>query len=264
MEFCEAGDNVIFWSDGPSSQFKNRFMLEYMKILTNKFDLWSLRWNFFATSHGKGAIDGVGGSLKRTVHTYVKARQAVVQNAMDFVNTIKSHESAVIVHHVPSTAIDDFYQSSISATLESAPKKPGIKSSHYWECLSTDLDIKMERLTPVLSESETWEIPPIHLPASETAGPSRSTGSLVMGDYVVVKFQGCDYVGRVTRVYSTVDFDGTFMRKKRENIFSFPMNPDNSAFGLEDVVAQLNRPSKLRRGDAYDFTSSQYDFSTVR
>ncbi len=26
-----------------------------------------LKWNFFATSHGKGAVDGLGGTVKRSV-----------------------------------------------------------------------------------------------------------------------------------------------------------------------------------------------------
>ena len=35
-----------------------------------------IRWNFFATSHGKGVVDGIGGTLKRTVWRHVKAERA--------------------------------------------------------------------------------------------------------------------------------------------------------------------------------------------
>ncbi|ELU11480.1 hypothetical protein CAPTEDRAFT_193886 [Capitella teleta] len=40
-----------------------------------------LEWNFFVTSHGKGAVDGIGGTVKRSVWRYVKAGHASVQNA---------------------------------------------------------------------------------------------------------------------------------------------------------------------------------------
>lgn len=59
---CDASDDVIFWSDGPASQFKNKFMLKYFKYMQmakSKFSLNKIEWNFFATSYGKGAIDGV-------------------------------------------------------------------------------------------------------------------------------------------------------------------------------------------------------------
>lgn len=42
-------------------------------------------WNYFATSHGKGPVDGIGGSLKRQVFDQVKKRKCLVVNAADFV-----------------------------------------------------------------------------------------------------------------------------------------------------------------------------------
>ena len=47
------------------------------------------RWNFFATSHGKGAVDGVGGVLKRRAWNKVNARQVVIQNAAESTDAVK-------------------------------------------------------------------------------------------------------------------------------------------------------------------------------
>ena len=53
-------DTVNYWSDGPSSQFKNQF--NFTNLLFHEYDHHaSADWNFFATSHGKGENDGVGG-----------------------------------------------------------------------------------------------------------------------------------------------------------------------------------------------------------
>ena len=40
---------------------------------------------FFATSHGKGPVDGIGGSVKRHVWTAVKTRKVIVNDAASFV-----------------------------------------------------------------------------------------------------------------------------------------------------------------------------------
>ena len=42
-------------------------------------------WYFFATSHGKGAVDGVGAIVKRAVWSQVKQRKVEINNAEDFV-----------------------------------------------------------------------------------------------------------------------------------------------------------------------------------
>ena len=48
------------------------------------------QWFFFATSHGKGAVDGVGGVAKRAVWNQVKLRKVIIDSAEDFLNCAKS------------------------------------------------------------------------------------------------------------------------------------------------------------------------------
>src|SRR5258705_10626136 len=50
---------------GCAGQYKNRF--NFINICHHSFDFnLDCEWNFFATSHGKGPCDGVGGTVKRT------------------------------------------------------------------------------------------------------------------------------------------------------------------------------------------------------
>ncbi|XP_063223012.1 uncharacterized protein LOC134531252 [Bacillus rossius redtenbacheri] len=58
--------HIIYFSDGSSSQYKNKKNLINVCHHKNDFGL-SAEWNFFATSHGKNACDGVGGTTKREV-----------------------------------------------------------------------------------------------------------------------------------------------------------------------------------------------------
>lgn len=87
------------WSDGPSSQFKNRFIANAIEHLEKKFEL-KIIWNYFATSHGKGCVDGIGATVKSIVRKHVKARDCIVNNASDFVQAFNRTKSKIIVEEL--------------------------------------------------------------------------------------------------------------------------------------------------------------------
>jgi len=67
--------------------------LSYLQI---RYSLDFLQWNFFATSHGKGCVDGVGGTVKRLVWNKVKSRKVTVTGAEDFVNALKNDSISTV------------------------------------------------------------------------------------------------------------------------------------------------------------------------
>lgn len=64
-----------FFSDGAASQFKQHYLFSNLGWFKESYSLDELTWNFFATSHGKGAVDGVGGAIKRLVHRQIMGRK---------------------------------------------------------------------------------------------------------------------------------------------------------------------------------------------
>ena len=72
-------EKVVFFSDGPSSQFKQRFLLSSITLFNR-----NIVWNFFATSHGKGPVDGIGGSTTRLVSSEVMSGKAEVTTSTEF------------------------------------------------------------------------------------------------------------------------------------------------------------------------------------
>ena len=52
--------------DGATLQFKQSYLFSNLHSWEMENDI-ELSWNFFATSHGKGDVDGIGGTIKRTV-----------------------------------------------------------------------------------------------------------------------------------------------------------------------------------------------------
>ena len=57
--------------DGPVSHFKNKFILAILAPVQRKHGI-EITWNFFATSHSKGPVDGIGGAVKRLVWIAVR------------------------------------------------------------------------------------------------------------------------------------------------------------------------------------------------
>ena len=71
------------FSDGCEAQFKNRYTLSNLTFMRKDFGVDG-EWSFFASSHGKGAVDGVGGVVKRAVWNAVRTRKAVARDAREF------------------------------------------------------------------------------------------------------------------------------------------------------------------------------------
>ena len=54
---------IIYFSDGAGSQYKNR--TNFSNLCHHELDFGvKAKWHFSATSHGKGACDGIGGTVK--------------------------------------------------------------------------------------------------------------------------------------------------------------------------------------------------------
>ena len=73
--------NVIVWSDGCAAQFRSR----YVFFLLSKFEASiNLSWFYNEWHHGKGPMDGIGGTLKNAVYRDVKSGKAIINDAKEF------------------------------------------------------------------------------------------------------------------------------------------------------------------------------------
>lgn len=80
---------VVIWSDNPSSQFKNKYIMRSVKVLSELLRK-EISWSFFAAQHGKGVVDGIGACVKLFVRRKVINRQVVVNDAVSFADTAKT------------------------------------------------------------------------------------------------------------------------------------------------------------------------------
>ncbi|CAF4797217.1 unnamed protein product [Rotaria sp. Silwood1] len=98
-------EEITFFSDGAASQFKQRYLFQNLTRMMMEHYL-KLSWNFFATSHGKGVVDAIGGIIKRMVWQEIMARKQLCRTATDFVRIANKKTSTIIVHEISQTEID--------------------------------------------------------------------------------------------------------------------------------------------------------------
>lgn len=131
MDFSEPSDVVHFISDGPASQFKNRFMVHYMRTLISKFALSSLHWNFSASGHGKGPVDGIGATIKRGVYSKIMARQALLNTVEDYYQVAKQVSEKISVSYLSKTKIIERYKT-VEPEILNTPEVRTISVLHLY------------------------------------------------------------------------------------------------------------------------------------
>jgi len=121
---------VDIFSDGPTSQFKNRYMAGFYHTLQRKG--LKIKWHFFATSHGKGVVDGLGGTVKRMVWTAVSTRKvANVQDAKSFANVAAQFCKSINIQLCLKKDIDELGSGLVlDKCFQKATAIPGISKVH--------------------------------------------------------------------------------------------------------------------------------------
>lgn len=118
------------WSDGPNNQFKNKYTAALLKFFEDRFNI-KIFWNFFATSHGKGCVDGMGAVVKNRVKRLVKSRVAIVNCAKDFVDAFNLESSVIdLIYMTEDEATKICDDIKLNNVFDSAPALHNIFSFH--------------------------------------------------------------------------------------------------------------------------------------
>lgn len=94
---------IDIFSDGAAQHFKQKYTLSNITMTRGA----KLNWHFFPTSHGKGAVDGVGGTVKRTVHRAIMANICEPANASDFAQCAKERAPGITTKFIPANTIEE-------------------------------------------------------------------------------------------------------------------------------------------------------------
>ena len=72
---------VYAWSDGMGAQFRSHFVFKLLTTLDREVDL---EWHYMEVHHGKGSMDGVGGTIKNQVFQEVESGRLSVSTPKEF------------------------------------------------------------------------------------------------------------------------------------------------------------------------------------
>ena len=86
------------------AQFRSRFVFKLLDALPNK----SLTWCYNERQHGKGPMDGVGGTVKDVVLRKVKSCQILIHSPREFCEAVNAFLPSVLALYLPEseTVID--------------------------------------------------------------------------------------------------------------------------------------------------------------
>ena len=123
---------IHYFTDGCAAQYKNKYNFVNVCHHEKDFEGVSCEWHFFATSHGKGACDGIGGTAKRaTYHESLRrplSDQILTAEAMfEFLST--KFVSVIKFIFVPATEVEKV-ENSLSARFARAVTVKGTKQYH--------------------------------------------------------------------------------------------------------------------------------------
>ena len=91
------------------------------------YSISQLTWNYFATGHGKGVVDGIGGEAKSLVRQQVlsKSKNVVVQSAADFAKICKDVMPGVTIHLMTQEDLNE-----LENIWDQAVEVKGISKAH--------------------------------------------------------------------------------------------------------------------------------------
>ena len=118
---------IHFWSDGPTSQYKNRSNLFMMTSILPEMNsnIKLATWNYSEAGHGKGAMDGIGGLLKRTADRLVAQRQDI-STVQQFIDKVGPNCPGVSLYEIPPQHFDQIRE----WMPTDIPSVPSIMSAH--------------------------------------------------------------------------------------------------------------------------------------
>ena len=213
----------VIWTDGPSSEFKNRYMAYFLQVLSKRYNK-PFCWKYSATSHGKGVVHGIDGRAKSIVRAAVMSRSEkapIVQTAKDFSEQAAQLKPTTTVIYIGDQDIkrDDQY-------WENASPLAGIKNFHVLKAFPNgDLHLFYSAVHPV----------------QETFCVKNASSSKMIGDWVLVRYDDDIFPGEITQIAAN-EYEVRVMVKAAGSTWKWPRKEDKVWYNMENVVKQISPP----------------------
>lgn len=113
-------DTIHFVSDGPSNQYKQKANFYLLTKNMSERGIKLATWNFHESGHGKGAPDGVGGTLKRLANQYV-SQGGDITDSSSFVKCLQAKTLNITLYEISQETIERNKEFVSSLRLKAVP-----------------------------------------------------------------------------------------------------------------------------------------------
>jgi len=262
-------DHIYYWTDGCGAQFKNKYTLSNLFHHSTDFGC-TAEWNFFETAHGKGPVDGIGGSVKRSVWRCTMQGKDSPSDARAFFKIAEREAKSVRIIYVDkedisktidSVGMNDRWASSkaIPGTRRFHHFKPSVNNDQLVCSINSPYATADGRLMEMNCETTINAVAQTDQATTSAAHQDDSTQNCISsGDYVLVAFKAKKtvrkFVGQVTEMRRTTEneneYNVLFMRKRDKTgyIFGFPERIDISWIMANQILQKFLQPTLHGRG----------------
>ena len=240
--------NFDIFSDGPSSQFKNQYVFNYLPQLCERNSIGRLAWHFFATSHGKGAVDGIGGTVKRNVWMATLARKVIVRSLHDFcaVASELSHKveiikmtAAEIAAEADKLRLAEFFAK--SSAIKEIKKQHYVAVAHDGKILCKQYssqpeqeDLECSRSLVEMEMADDWY--------EDHCQQLAPVASFKEGDYVMFAYEGENFPGMITFVHPKENGVRIKSMERCAGGWRWPRSDDEIDYNLGDIIKVIGFP----------------------
>jgi hypothetical protein len=277
----ETVTKLEIFSDGAAQHFKSRFMMAYLTSLKERKAI-DAAWNFFATSHGKGAVDGIGGNIKRQVRGEIMARRAIINTPKQFADTAqKTSKSTMVIYTAKEEISNDEH---IFKDMWERPKLDSIRSMHRFKALEYGLisakifsrhEISVEH--SLYGQEARRDVPDELMAETEAEGEEEQeevveemveeaeTREYLLGELVAVAYDiDGMHIGELIKKGPNKEYDVKFMVRQGKT-FKWPSRDDmhathqNFILGVQPVLRPCSANLRSFMVENWDEVMSAFD-----
>lgn len=232
---------INYQSDGCGQHFKQKYMLCYITTVTGI----SINWHFTATSHGKGAVDGVGGCLKRRLQEDLKARKVDPTSIEELANYAAKVCPNISILYVSTEVIDGWKPKLDKIWNTGVHNIPETRKAHCFRSIQPYI-ISVHTISEDLEgfhvNFKSGEVTTIQLKECEQGKDDLKPGTWILVQYLLSKEKTKKYVAQIlTNKDDTLHVKFLRHERKSKKFFS-PAIGDEADIDKDQVIKILPEP----------------------
>lgn len=250
---------LIYQSDGTAQHFKQKYSICIAMLQPE-----DVEWHFSATSHGKGPIDGVGGTLKRRVREATLSRQIDPHSAEEFFRSARAICPNVTILYISESSVSKEKDRIDKLCFPSGKEIFPIPETRKLHCFIKIKPYELKAANISLNPSSFYKINLINgnveLEEFIKHSTENSDTGFNVGNWVLIPFAG----KRTVKYFAAqiISKETSSIRVKclqwKGSFFIWPDKEDTSDVDIDKGIRKLPEPDFDRR---LHFTFPNFDFS---